>query len=1858
MQTQQTAMAQNAYGPSMQMRVLGPMEVVGDSGPLNLGGPKQRTVLALLAASVGRRVSVGSLIGGLYGDDAARGAKRTIHTYVSNLRRELGEIVNRSGDGYVLDIEPTAIDAVRFEREFTEGAKLVASEPDRAAAVLRSGLELWHGHAYDGVEIRSALQAEIARLDELRLGALDARIQADLALGAHRELVGELAALVAEYPLRESLRAHHMLALYRSGRQSEALRAFTRARDELGEELGIEPSPDLQKLEQRILDQDPALDLVPAVSIERHAIVAVELDEAARVGGGVDELLDRRNAGLANAAQVAAGRVLDIRGTAIYAVFPTIGSAIEAARLIVDASNQVAVDFGDIEVGDSAGSGPVVTRSLRLAAVANPGQVLISEDAQAGLAGEGVGGWSVTALGPQSVRGLDRPLQVFQLVGQGLEESFPALRLDRLPPPLPGTSDSVPGYELREKLGGDVWGTVHRAYQPALGREVVVRVIRPELVGDPRFVRRFEAVARQIASVEHPHVVPLLDYWREPGHAFLVYRLIDRAAPLAPNSAGRGDAMDTVRDIGAALAAGHDRGLPHGRMQPSNVLIDGSGHAYVADVGLAAMFDGMVQTGVTAHTAPEHIHSGASITGDVYALAVMAAEMLSGVPVPIDGALPSTGDVGADRVISRALSDRPGHRHASIREFLSELDSTARDEPAVEATVGRSERRNPFKGLLAFGEADAADFFGRTDLVSRLGEVVASQPFTLVVGPSGVGKSSLVRAGLIPRLRGDGREQGWIVTDMLPGARPFDALELALTRVARRPPGDQVEGLRSGTKSLDEACRELVGGDRLLIIVDQFEELFTHTVAELERRRFLDMVAGIAKQQPGSLRVVATIRADFLDQPLLHADFGSVVDAAAVAVAVPGRDEVREIIVGPCQRVGVEADGALAEAIVADVGEEPGALPLLQHALSELFEQRSSDRLTMADYDAVGGLLGSIGRRAESVFAGLSAEDQEAVRDLFLHLVTIGVDEEPVRRRIRLTEPEQTSNYGVTERIIDAFGRHRLIVFDRDPVTRVPTVEVAHEALLARWGRLATWIDESREDLLVGRRLEVTAGEWDAAEREESFLLTGAQLARASQWHRESGLPTNRSVAELIDASEGAAATRATERRRRRRLIMGGFAAAALLSTSLGIAAWVQRGDARDAAAVAAEEAALAANARTQADAEVLAAESELNQALDPDLSLLLAIEAVELSQTSGSVSGRIRGALQSALASHSIINRHSGGFHVEQVPGTNTYLTAADEYLARWDAASGEMLEEIAGPEGRVLFEAIVPESGQDWFVAVEGDNADTIQAYDPTAGSWSPLPGTEGQGSFAVDPSGRTYAFASGDNLEVWDRRSGEPVWSGEAAWFDVPSLSSDGRLAYAIREPGIGLQSDLQDDPDREFSVEIIDLASGEPIQRISGLAGDAAFLSFSPDGRSLLVSSWTFQMLFNLSEGFELTADDRVWARSDIARAWRPDWLAGGDLIGVGGLGAYSLLDPATGATEREIFGHLGGALEGALLPDLNAIVTAGTDDQSTLVHDLGVRFAIGAFDLPAPLPVSMTVTDDGGSMIVQYPNEYHILEMTTGQVERSIEGTWVFPVSSRGGAFVASTSERDGENRMVASATGEVVYTAPDGWHVRGISRDGDRLVLRDSDGLRTRLLHRASGLEVELDAGEEWNHAIFTDDGRYVLTGYEEILWDANDGRRVTSSDEVLAFWAEFSHDGELLVAGGGFGELQAFEVSTLTAGGSFQDALRYSVPAHNTTIVRVVISPDDRLVATSAWDEPVRIWDLETGELVWEFGDSDRNAVAFHPAGDLIYVADADGVSLHSLDLDHVLAAARDRATRNLTDLECETYLGRVCDV
>ena len=342
----------------MRFRVLGPVEVTADDGPLPLEGPKQRAVLAHLIVRANQVVPADALIDQIWGDDPPQAARNSLQSYVSHLRKALGgDRLEGRAPGYVLHLTAAELDASVFETLVRE-ARSVTGDADRGA-MLREALGLWRGPAYADLAGEESLQGEIARLEELRLQALEERLAADIAAGRHGDVVGELESLTREHPLREKLWEQLILALYRSSRQADALSAFQGVREMLADQLGVDPSPELQRLHERVLQQDPEL---------------------------------------------------EIKG------------------------------------------------------------------------------------------------------------------------------ESLRGYRLLEQIGSGAHGVVYRAIQPQVGREVAVKSILPALANQPNFIRRFEREAQLVARLEHPYVVPLYDYWREPDAAYLIMRFL-RGGTLEDRSA-------------------------------------------------------------------------------------------------------------------------------------------------------------------------------------------------------------------------------------------------------------------------------------------------------------------------------------------------------------------------------------------------------------------------------------------------------------------------------------------------------------------------------------------------------------------------------------------------------------------------------------------------------------------------------------------------------------------------------------------------------------------------------------------------------------------------------------------------------------------------------------------------------------------------------------------------------------------------------------------------------------------------------------------------------------------------------------------------------------------------------------------------------------------------------------------------------------------------------------------------------------------------------------------------------------------------------------------------------------------------
>ena len=473
------------------------------------------------------------------------------------------------------------------------------------------------------------------------------------------------------------------------------------------------------------------------------------------------------------------------------------------------------------------------------------------------------------------------------------------------------------------------------------------------------------------------------------------------------------------------------------------------------------------------------------------------------------------------RRLAGELGAQPPPDLCRLQERILVHDSTLPTDSSD--GVGRvpSGRRNPYKGVRPFGEGDSEDFFGRAALVDRLVAALDRGARLLaIVGPSGCGKSSLLGAGLLPVLR---RRQAQsprtpIVVRMRPGPRPLDALEAAVRPCiagAQPKPGF----LAAGDDPLLRVVRTAgLARGRVVLVIDQFEEVFA-AADPAEPARFLANLASVVGDADAGVAVVLALRADMYDRPLLHPAFAALLVPGVIHLLPMTAGELEQASVEPARRAGIAIEPALLAQLVGDSLDRPGALPLLQHALAELFDGCTSDRLGLAAYRAIGGINGSLSRRAEAVFAGLDEAHRRAGRDLILRAIRLDDDGRAGPRRVPIRE---LTGLGldpvVLSDVLAAFDRGRLITFDRDPINGDRTAEVAHEALLVEWPRVASWIADLRSDLRRQAALAARVAEWDAAGRLPEDLLTGSRLDELAAWSRDTALPLTATERAFVDA--------------------------------------------------------------------------------------------------------------------------------------------------------------------------------------------------------------------------------------------------------------------------------------------------------------------------------------------------------------------------------------------------------------------------------------------------------------------------------------------------------------------------------------------------------------------------------------------------------------------------------------------------------------------------------------------------------------------------------------------------------------------
>ena len=1438
----------------------------------------------------------------------------------------------------------------------------------------------------------------------------------------------------------------------------------------------------------------------------------------------------------------------------------------------------------------------------------------------------------------------------------------------------------IRGYKLLEEIGVGTVGRVYRAFQPVIGREVAVKAILPRYANLPDFIRRFEAEAQTVARLEHPHIVPLYDYWREPDNAYLVMRWL-RGGSLAARLSGGPllpDEVATIIDqIAAALGAAHRKGIIHHDVKPANILLDEDRNAYLSDFSLARSTNAtelLSESSAPAAISPEQLLlEDVTPLSDQYALAAVTYELLTGQPAFAPDAppdvlrrrilaepLPPAARAGSglparvDDVLQRATAKRPGERFPDVESFarafrLALNGVSGFSQPAVAANLARTTAgENPYKGLRAFEESDATSFFGREALVKRLldrlaeGDNSPSGRFLAVVGPSGSGKSSVVKAGLLSAVRRGALpgSDNWFITEMTPGLNPLEELAVALRRVAVDPPADLLEPLRHDDRGLVRVLGRILPQDgdaspQLLLVIDQFEELFTLTEDDTARRRLIAAMLASLTEPDSRLRVVITLRADFYDRPLDVPGLGEMLRDRTVVILPMSRPELESAISRPADSAGIGLESRLLSVMMSDAFSQPGSLPLLQYALTELFERRQAGQMTLAAYEDLGGIAGALGRRADDIWQNMRPADQETTRQMFLRLVTLGEGVEDTRRRALRAElealiPRDDEPQSNDDRLrgaadgrpsvdapLDAYGRARLLTFDRDPITRGPTVEVAHEALLREWPRLRNWLDESRAEVRLQRLLAGEATEWLAAGRGDGYLLRGSRLDQFEEWLNAPKVALTPDELAFLSASFAARnQRRADEEARRRREL---DTARQLAETERRRAEEQSGANARlrrratwlaGALALAGLLAVAAvlfaqSSARNAAIAATRAAESNANAALaveNANLASARQVEAVVEAQQRATAEAEANTQRDTALVRE---REAIESYSLSLAANARQALTANDQPLALLLALAANTVEDPPLDAWRTLLDVayapgessrievgsqvLAVDISPDGQAMVTGTQDGHVRLWDTRSGALLfDLEGhTDAVNAVAISPDSRQALSGSADKTVIlWDMTSGEQIrsFTGHGDGVSAVSFITDGRRA-------------LSGDDSGTLPGELIvwDLASGAEVRRFGGDRAEEVegvlSLATSPDAR-LAVVGYARRLpsqdedsvaVWDIETG-ELVQYLQGTERAVNSIAISPD---GKLALGASDDASIYVWSLETGALLQRLAGHEGIASAVAVSPD-GTTALSGAFNGAMIWWDLRTGAIIERFSGHTQTARGIRFLDDTHAASVSIDETIRLWDLTS----RWQVGRWGQPDD-----VAYCTADFQGGFRKVSSKMGQPVddpgscvtdlEISPDGRYVlsASIESTGDNtLTLFDYD--TGQVIRRITGIEAPVREIE------FTPDSARALTGHDDqtiLLWDLQNGEVISrlQGHNGAVTGIDITDDGRFAVSASLDAQVGYWDLST---GKLLRRMTGYS-RARGASDAQFL--PGERLAISAGWDGTLTIWDVATGEQV-----------------------------------------------------------------
>ena len=1338
---------------------------------------------------------------------------------------------------------------------------------------------------------------------------------------------------------------------------------------------------------------------------------------------------------------------------------------------------------------------------------------------------------------------------------------------------------SLKGYELHELIAHGGHGRVYRAYQPVIDREVAIKVISAQYANHPDFIRRFEAEAQVIARLEHLHIVPLYDFWREPNNAYLVMRWM-RGGSVRNSLKASGpwsltDADRLVDQIASALAVAHRNMIVHRDLKPDNILLDEENNAYLADFGIAKdirvqpdIIDAYDRVGSPDYMSPEQLSDiPVSPQTDIYSLGIALYEILTGQPpfqassIPqlaymhIRDPLPMLQKYRPDLpqalnlVLWRATEKQKEERYADVMTFAREFREVITQEvidvssyPLTRSTspsIGESTRiidtsmetQNPYKGLRAFQESDAVDFFGReasvAHLLARLSNSDKAQRFLALVGPSGSGKSSLMRAGLMPILRRGGlfSSQDWFYSQMVPGTAPLDHLTEALIAITPEPPENLRDRLRAGSGGLIEMTSQFLTDAReeYCLLIDQFEEVFTLVEDEAERLWFLNTLYEAATDVNSRVRIFITLRADFYDRPLLYSGFADLIRAHTEVILPMRPEELEYAVIRPAQRLQIRFEAGLVSRMITDVNSQPGSLPLLEYALTELFERRQDRLLTNAAYESIRGVSGALAQRAEELYQCFSPESQEATQNIMLRLIALGENGEATRQRVLradlLAIPGDVQAVRTT---LESFGRYRLLTFDYDIQSRQPTVELAHEVLITTWDRLAEWLTNNKDRLRIQRRLVAAESEWNRSGNERSFLASGARLAEFELLRDSQAVALTEAEQNYLQAS----IEQRQRNSRRLRWFIGGLIATVIVVAAIALFALQQR--------AVADQLALTARSRELA-ATALAHRDQL------DLSLLLSVEALRVLDTFEARSSLLSG--------------------LQAQPDLETFIPT-EELAARAVAFS---------PDGRYLATAGRGATIVIWDVEKQQQVGAALVGHS----DWI--------NSLAFNADGNLLASASSDGtVRLWNPLTGmavgSPFGDGQDAVWAV-AFSPDGTLASA----------------GSDAVIRLWDIETGTVKRTLQGHEDVIYSLAFSPDG-SLLASGSADNTvrLWNPLNGEVLHtfADHSNWV---LSVAFSPD----GKLLASSGADETVVQWDSTSYETRKIFstGQSDWVRSLAFSGD-GEILAAASQDRTIRLFDPAaatpvrspLEFADGVWNIafrPASTTHELASADASGKTSLWTLDAAPAL--VTEQINSTEPITSLTFASNQDVLFYSSGNITSGANENT-------------GIHRWDVEQGQEQPIMDGQNGTITGLVYAAR------------MNRLFSSSTDGTL-----FAWDLNEVQPTAipyAQENAQLLALALSPDGKRIAIGDANGVIYLFNAS---------DGKPVAAPlrGHEDSILGLAFHPDGQLLASASRDHTIRLWNLRNSSAppdVLQGHQDTVSSVTFSDDGQLLVSASYDG--------------------------------------